>query len=81
MKKARCSAGRSKRRKVACLGLMPPLQDGLSDITDRYVARYGEPRPGEKVFVVPCQQADSGGFGDAFLVDSASARGDDSRDG
>ena len=26
--------------------------DGLSDITDRYVARYGEPRPGEKVFVV-----------------------------
>jgi hypothetical protein len=30
----------------------------MSDITDIYVARYGEPRPGEKVFIVTRQQKD-----------------------
>ena len=53
---APCSAGRSKRRNVAYLGLRPVPQDGMSDITDIYVARYGEPRPGEKVFIVTRQQ-------------------------
>ena len=79
--KAPGSAGRSKRWNVAYLGLLPAPQDGLSDITDIYVARYGEPRPGEKVFIVTRQQKDGGGFGDAFFVDSASAKGDDARDG
>jgi hypothetical protein len=55
---APCSAGRMKRRNVAYLGLLPAPQDGLSDITAIYVARYGEPRPGEKVFIVTCQQKD-----------------------
>ena len=55
---APCSAGRSKRRNVAYLGLLPVPQDGMSDITDIYVARYGEPRPGEKVFIVTRQQKD-----------------------
>jgi hypothetical protein len=55
---APCSAGRSKRRNVAYLGLLPVLQDGMSDITDLYIARYGQPRAGEKVFIVTRQQKD-----------------------
>jgi hypothetical protein len=53
---APCSAGRSKRRNVSYLGLLPFPLNGLSDITDIYVAKYGEPRPGEKVFIVTVQQ-------------------------
>jgi hypothetical protein len=55
---APCSAGRMKRRNVSYLGLLPAPQDGLSDIRDIYVARYGEPKPGEKVFIVTRQQKD-----------------------
>jgi hypothetical protein len=55
---APCSAGRSKRRNVAYLGLLPVPQDGMSDITEMYIARYGEPRPGEKVFILTRQQKD-----------------------
>jgi hypothetical protein len=55
---APCSAGRMKRRNVAYLGLLPAPQDGLSNVTAIYVARYGEPRPGEKIFIVTCQQKD-----------------------
>jgi hypothetical protein len=47
-----------KRRNVAYLGLLPAPQGGMSDITHIYVARYGEPRAGEKVFIVTCQQKD-----------------------
>jgi hypothetical protein len=53
---APCSAGRSKRRNVAYLGLLPPPKDGVSDITDIYIARYGAPKPGTKVFIVTRQQ-------------------------
>jgi hypothetical protein len=55
---APCSAGRSKRRNVAYLGLLPAPENGMSDITDIYIARYGEPRPGERVFIVTRQQKD-----------------------
>ena len=55
---APCSAGRMKRRNVAYLGLLPAPQNGMSDITDMYVARYGEPRAGTKVFIVTCQRKD-----------------------
>lgn len=55
---APCSAGRTKRRNVSYLGLLPAAQDGLCDITAMYVARYGEPRPGDKVFIVTRQQKD-----------------------
>jgi hypothetical protein len=55
---APCSAGRMKRRNVSFLGLLPAPQDGMSDITGIYVARYGEPRAGEKVFIVTRQQKD-----------------------
>jgi len=53
---APCSAGRSKRRNISYLGLLPAPIDGLADITALYVARYGEPKPGEKVFIVTRQQ-------------------------
>jgi hypothetical protein len=55
---AQCSAGRTKRRNFAYLGLLPAPQNGLSDITDLYLARYGEPRPDEKVFIVTRQRKD-----------------------
>ena len=51
-----CSAGRSKRRNVSYLGLLPASEDGMSEITDLYKAKFGEPRPGTKVFIVTCQQ-------------------------
>ena len=53
---APCSAGRSKRRNVSYLGLLPPAQDGLSDITAIYRAKFGEPSPGQKLFIVTVQQ-------------------------
>ena len=65
LNQAHCSAGRSKRRNVACLGLLPVPKDGLSHITDLYIARYGEPRPEEKVFIAIRQQKD-GWEGDAL---------------
>ena len=55
---APCSAGRTKRRNVSYLGLLPALEGGLSDITELYVARYGQPRAGEKVFILTRQQKD-----------------------
>src|SRR3974377_481824 len=44
---APCSAGRMKHRRVAYLGLAGPATGGQCDITAAYVARYGEPRPGQ----------------------------------
>jgi hypothetical protein len=52
---APCSSGRYKRRNVAYLGLLPPPIGGRSEITALYKAHYGEPRPGEKVFILTCQ--------------------------
>jgi hypothetical protein len=45
-----------KRRNVSYLGLLPAPEGGVSDITELYVARYGEPKPGEKVFIVTRQK-------------------------
>jgi hypothetical protein len=53
-----CSRGRYKRRNVSYLGLLPPPIGGLSDITRLYNDRFGEPRPGQKVFLVTCQEKD-----------------------
>ena len=55
---APCSAGRRKRRNVSYLGLLSAAQDGLSEITSLYVARFGAPPPGQKVFIVTRQQKD-----------------------
>ena len=51
-----CSRGRFKRRNVSYLGLLPPPVGGLSEITRLYKAKFGEPRPGTKVFIVTCQE-------------------------
>jgi hypothetical protein len=53
-----CSRGRYKRRNVSYLGLLPPPVGGLSEFTRLYTARFGEPRPGQKVFLVTCQEKD-----------------------
>jgi hypothetical protein len=53
---APCSPGRHKRRNVSYLGLLPPPIAGKSEVTYLYRARFGEPRPGTKVFIVTCQQ-------------------------
>ncbi len=50
-----CSAGRMKCRRVYYLGLLGPATNGQCDITDLYIARFGQPRPGQKVFIVTCQ--------------------------
>jgi hypothetical protein len=52
---APCSAGRMKQRRVGYLGLLGPAVNGQCDITAQYVARFGQPGPGQKVFVVTCQ--------------------------
>jgi hypothetical protein len=53
-----CSRGRYQRRNVSYLGLVSPPIDGLSEITQLYKAKFGEPRPGTKVFIVTCQEKD-----------------------
>jgi hypothetical protein len=53
---APCSTGRHKRRNVAYLGLLPPPENGASDITDLYVAKYGPLSPHTKIFIVTRQQ-------------------------
>ncbi len=51
-----CSAGRMKRRRAYYLGLLGPVTNGQCDIMALYSARFGQPRPGQKVFIVTCQQ-------------------------
>ncbi len=55
---APCSAGWKKWRHGSYLGLLPAPEQGESDITEMYVARYGEPEPGKKVFIRTRQQKD-----------------------
>jgi len=55
---APCSCGRYKRRNISYLGLLAPPINGRSEITPLYRARFGEPRPGQKVFLVTCQEKD-----------------------
>jgi hypothetical protein len=40
------------------LGLLPPPKDGWSDITELYVARYGEPKVGTAIWIRTCQHID-----------------------
>jgi hypothetical protein len=55
---APCSAGRKKWRHGAYLCLLPAPAGGEADITAQYVARFGEPEPGTKVFIRTQQQRD-----------------------
>ena len=59
---AHCSAGRSSARHFVFLGFLPEPTRGVSDITDLYVARFGVPPVGTKVFIRTQQHID--GWGD-----------------
>ena len=50
-----CSAGRMKHRRVFYLGLLGLVTNGQCDITAKYTARFGQPSPGQKIFIVTCQ--------------------------
>jgi hypothetical protein len=50
------SAGVSYAWNFVTIGLMPAASRGLSDITDLYVARFGVPAPGTRVFIRTRQQ-------------------------
>jgi hypothetical protein len=52
---APCNAGRMKHRRVRNLGLLAPAAGGQYDINAPYLSRFGQPGPGQKVFVVTCQ--------------------------
>ena len=45
------NAGVMVWKKFVRIGLLPPLVDGMSDITPLYVAKYGIPPVGKKVFI------------------------------
>jgi hypothetical protein len=51
-----CPSGRRKRRNVVYLGLLTPPIGGRSELTHLYKARFGEPRPGRRIFIVTCQE-------------------------
>jgi hypothetical protein len=51
-----CPSGRRKRRHVVFLGLVAPPMAGRTEITHLYRARFGDPRPGRRVFILTCQQ-------------------------
>ena len=52
------SAGRTKPRHPVYLCLLPAPRDGLSDITESYVARFGVPESGKKIIICTRQQKD-----------------------
>ena len=52
---APCSAGRMKHRRVGYLGLLGPATNGQCDVAALYTARFGQPTPGQKVFLVTNQ--------------------------
>lgn len=46
-----CSAGIARPRRFALLGALPASAAGMSDITELYVAKYGVPPVGARVFI------------------------------
>ena len=50
-----CSRGRSKRRNVSYIGLLPPPIGDRCEITQLYKARFGTPRANTKIFIVTSQ--------------------------
>ena len=53
---APCSPARKKCRHPVYLGLLPAPVGCVSDITEQYVARFGEPEPGKRVMIRTRQQ-------------------------
>jgi len=46
-----CNAGVTVGRKFCRIGLLPAPEKGMSDITELYVARFGLPSVGTKIFI------------------------------
>jgi hypothetical protein len=46
-----CNAGVAVGRKFCRIGLLPAPESGMSDITKPYVARFGRPPVGKKIFI------------------------------
>jgi hypothetical protein len=46
-----CNAGVTVGRKFCRIGLLPASERGMSDITKPYVARFGRPPVGKKIFI------------------------------
>jgi len=57
MATAPCSAGIARPRRFTLLGALPVSAAGMSDITDLYVAKYGVPPVGSRVFIRTRQTA------------------------
>ena len=55
---APCSRGVSRPRRFVLLGALPEAEDGVSEITDLYVTRYGLPPVGTRIFIRTRQVAD-----------------------
>ena len=55
---APCSAGRSSARHFVFLGFLPEPSRGMSEITELYVAKFGVPPVGTKVFIRTQQHID-----------------------
>jgi hypothetical protein len=55
---APCSAGISRPRRFTLLGALPAPVSGTSDITELYLAKYGVPPVGTRVFIGTRQTAD-----------------------
>jgi hypothetical protein len=55
---APCSRGVSRPRRFTVLGALPDPDAGVSDITDLYVAKYGVPPAGTRIFIRTRQVAD-----------------------
>jgi hypothetical protein len=55
---APCSAGRSSTQHYKILGFLPDPVDGLSDITDLYVAKFGRIRAEFRIFIRTYQHID-----------------------
>jgi hypothetical protein len=45
------SAGVTFAKHFVILGVLPAAEGGYSNITDLYVARYGQPTPGKRIFI------------------------------
>ncbi len=55
---APCSAGMLRPRRFTLLGALPAPVSSFSDITELYVAKYGVPPPGSRVFIRTLQVID-----------------------
>jgi hypothetical protein len=69
------NAGVMVWRKFVRIGPLPPPRRGMCDLTPQYVAKYGVPPVGKKVFIRIQQMRDT--LGKLFQTTSAIVRGEE----